>query len=77
MRRWFRKPLPRTMTQREARSLLEANGWNCTLGGKHVVKMDKEGCRPITLPSHNGEAYGVSLTRSILKAAGLLPTGGE
>lgn len=59
------------MTQREAQSLLEANGWICTTGGKHVVKMEKEGCRPITLPHNHGEVYPVGLTQTILKEAGL------
>jgi predicted RNA binding protein YcfA (HicA-like mRNA interferase family) len=59
------------MTQREAQSLLEANGWNCTQGGKHVVKMEKKGYRPITLPHHHGQPYSVDLTRQILKEAGL------
>jgi hypothetical protein len=73
VRRWFKKKpeLPRTMTQRMAQSLLEANGWKRTLGGKHVVKMEKEGRRPITLPSCNGAAYSVGLTSRILTQAGL------
>lgn len=73
MSRWFkrRRQLPKVMTQQQAKSLLEANGWNCTAGGKHGVKMEKKGCRPVTLPSHNGECYGVSLTSAILKQAGL------
>lgn len=73
MARWFkrRQQLPRTMNQREAQALLEANGWKRTLGGKHVVKMEKEGCRPITLPSCDGEQYAVGLTSRILKQAGL------
>lgn len=71
--RWFKKgrDLPKTMTQREAQSLLESKGWKRTLGGKHVVKMEKEGRRPITLPHCNGSAYSVDLTSRILKAAGL------
>lgn len=71
--RWFKKrrELPKTMTQREAQALLESNGWKRTLGGKHVVKMEKEGCRPITLPSCNGEQYSVGLTSGIQKSAGL------
>lgn len=70
MSRWFkRKTLPKTMTQSEAQSLLEANGWICTQGGKHVVKM--EGCRPVTLPRCNGAVYSVDLTSRILKQAGL------
>lgn len=73
MPRWWQKrnELPKTMTQQQARSLLEANGWNCTIGGKHNVKMVKDGCRPITLPKHNGQAYAKGLTEAILKQAGL------
>lgn len=71
MPRWLRKRLPTKMTQREARSLLELNGWICETGGKHVVKMTKEGRRPITLPHHHGEVYSVGLTSEILKQAGL------
>lgn len=59
------------MTQSEAKSLLEANGWICTDGGKHNIKMEKAGCRPITLPQHKGAKYSVDLTNRILKQAGL------
>lgn len=59
------------MSQKEARSLMEAHGWKCTLGGKHVVKMEKEGHRPVTLPHHGGSQYGPGLTDAILKQAGL------
>jgi predicted RNA binding protein YcfA (HicA-like mRNA interferase family) len=71
--RWFkrRRQLPKTMTQREAQTLLESDGWKRTLGGKHVVKMEKEGRRPITLPSCGGEQYSVGLTSRILSQAGL------
>jgi predicted RNase H-like HicB family nuclease len=34
--------------------LLEANGWAETAGGKHVVKMTKQGHRPATLPHDKG-----------------------
>lgn len=74
MQRWFRrgrKNTPKTMTQREAQSLMEEHGWKRTLGGKHVVKMEKEGRRPITLPHCNGGVYSVDLTSRILKQAGL------
>jgi predicted RNA binding protein YcfA (HicA-like mRNA interferase family) len=64
-------PLPKTMTYKEARSLLEANGWKETQGGNHGVKMVKEGCRPVTLPTHHREKWSVSMTQSILKQAGL------
>jgi hypothetical protein len=30
--------------QKSMRKLLEENGWTCTLGGNHVVKMVKSGC---------------------------------
>lgn len=59
------------MTQREAMSLLEANGWEEQQGGKHSVKMVKEGHRPITLPTHRRGSYGKRLTSAILRQAGL------
>lgn len=68
---WLRRGLPRTMTQKEAQSLLERNGWFRDIGGKHGVKMVKQDCRPITLPTHNGQKYSVSMTAAILKQAGL------
>jgi predicted RNA binding protein YcfA (HicA-like mRNA interferase family) len=71
VRRWFKRALPKTTTQREARSLLEEKGWNFTIGGKHVIKMEKDGHRPVTLPHCNGNAYSVGLTARILKEAGL------
>jgi len=42
-----------------------------TRGGKHVVKMEKEGSRPITLPHHRGKSYSKGLTAAILRQAGL------
>lgn len=63
--------LPRTMTQREAVSLLKYYGWTKETGGKHVVKMTKSGERPITLPSNNRQPYAVGLTAAILKQAKL------
>ncbi|MCL2542740.1 MAG: type II toxin-antitoxin system HicA family toxin [Nocardioidaceae bacterium] len=65
--------LPKRLSQAKAQRLLEANGWTREAGGKHVVKMVKPGERPITLPIHHGQDYGVDLTRRILKQAGLLP----
>lgn len=43
---------PKTLNQRTAKALLEADGGEQTIGGKHVVKMEKAGRRPITLPSN-------------------------
>ncbi len=60
-----------THNQKSMRKLLEQHGWAQTVGGKHVVKMTKPGCRPITLPMHKGRDYGAGLTASILRQAGI------
>ncbi|PRY24016.1 hypothetical protein CLV70_114149 [Pseudosporangium ferrugineum] len=70
MRLW-KKPLPKTTNQAEMQKILEGNGWVRTQGGKHVVKMEKQGQRPITLPSCNGQQYSRDLTSRIFKQAGL------
>jgi len=36
-----------------------------------VVKMERDGHRPITLPAHHGDDYGPGLTSAIMKQAGL------
>jgi predicted RNA binding protein YcfA (HicA-like mRNA interferase family) len=59
------------LNQKSAKKLLEQNGWANTCGGKHNVKMAKEGQRPITLPKHNGSDYSLDLTRAILRQAGI------
>jgi predicted RNA binding protein YcfA (HicA-like mRNA interferase family) len=61
----------RLLDQKGARRLLEANGWVCTAGGKHNIKMEKKGHRPITLPMHGGQTYSKGLTSAILEQAGL------
>lgn len=63
--------MPDLLDQKSARKLLEQNGWKCTKGGKHNVKMEKEGERPITLPRHRGATYGKGLSAAIRKQAGL------
>lgn len=68
--------LPRVLNQRTLKKLLEKNGWTETLGGKHVVKMTKPGCRPITLPRHRGRDYSPALAAAVLRQAGL-KGGGE
>lgn len=65
--------MPRLLSQRTARRLLEEHGWTKTVGGKHNVKMEKPGQRPITLPKHKGADYSLGLSRAILKAAGIDP----
>lgn len=69
-----KRSLPRILSQKTARALLESEGWEMTIGGKHQVKMEKEGHRPITLPMHKGNDYAVGLSQAILKQAGLTGT---
>jgi predicted RNA binding protein YcfA (HicA-like mRNA interferase family) len=64
--------LPKTISQKSGKKLLERHGWTETAGGKHVIKMEKDGERPITLPKHRGQEYSVDLTRRILRQAGIL-----
>ena len=63
--------MAKLLNQKRARALLETHGWVKTFGGKHVVKMEKSGERPITLPMHKGQDYSKDLTQSILRAAGI------
>jgi predicted RNA binding protein YcfA (HicA-like mRNA interferase family) len=64
--------VPKTLNQKSAQKLLQSYGWSKTKGGKHNVKMEKAGERPITLPSHRGQEYSVDLTRAILKQAAII-----
>jgi predicted RNA binding protein YcfA (HicA-like mRNA interferase family) len=59
------------LNQKRAQKRLEEQGWMKTQGGKHVIKMEKAGKRPITLPHHKGQDYSKGLTAAILKQAGL------
>jgi predicted RNA binding protein YcfA (HicA-like mRNA interferase family) len=63
--------MPKPLNQRTAALWLEEQGWRKTLGGKHVVKMVKAGCRPITLPHHSGQDYGPGLSAAIRRQARL------
>jgi predicted RNA binding protein YcfA (HicA-like mRNA interferase family) len=63
--------VPKTLNQREAIKLLKANGWVQTIGGRHNVKMEKPGHRPVTLPQHQGRDYGTNLRSLIMKKAGI------
>lgn len=65
------RTLPKVLSQAKARALLVEHGWKQTLGGKHNVKMEKDGQRPITLPQHKGRDYSPDLTDAILRQAGL------
>ncbi len=64
--------VPKTVNQKEAQTLLEQHGWVKTRGGKHNVKMEKDGERPITLPHHRRQQYSKDLTCRILKQAGII-----
>jgi predicted RNA binding protein YcfA (HicA-like mRNA interferase family) len=63
--------IPRVLNQKTAIKLLKREGWTQTLGGKHSVKMEKPGQRPITLPHHGGGDYSRDLRDAILRQAGL------
>jgi predicted RNA binding protein YcfA (HicA-like mRNA interferase family) len=66
------KPYPKTLNQRSMKKLLEANGWVASAGGKHVIKMEKPGRRPVTLPANKRRDYPPGLRAAILREAGLL-----
>lgn len=68
---WVATLMMGTLNQKKAIKLLKANGWTRTRGGKHQVKMIKQGCRPITLPQHKGRDYPNGLAQAIIKQAGL------
>jgi len=61
------------LNQKSAARLLSEHGWAQTAGGKHNVKMTKPGCRPVTLPKHQGQDYSPGLTRAIFKQARIDP----
>jgi predicted RNA binding protein YcfA (HicA-like mRNA interferase family) len=58
-------------SQREWIKVLEGGGWTRERGGKHQVKMVKQGKRPITLPQHKGRTYSKGLDAAIRRQAGL------
>ncbi|MGH2908733.1 MAG: type II toxin-antitoxin system HicA family toxin [Solirubrobacteraceae bacterium] len=66
--------MAKLLDQRGAIRLLTADNWTRTRGGKHAVKMEKPGRRPITLPHHHGQPYGKGLSAAIVRQAGLNPT---
>jgi len=53
------------LNQKLAQKLALELGWEQEAGGKHVVKMVKPGCRPVTLPHHGGKDYGKGLSAAI------------
>jgi predicted RNA binding protein YcfA (HicA-like mRNA interferase family) len=65
------RAMAKLLNQKKAIKLLKTHGWEQSVGGKHSVKMVKEGSRPITLPMCKGEDYSRSLTSRILDLAGI------
>lgn len=59
------------MTQKEWIRRLKLEGWVLERGGKHQVKMTKEGKRPITLPENKREAYSKGFEAELRRQAGL------
>jgi predicted RNA binding protein YcfA (HicA-like mRNA interferase family) len=55
------------LNQKRAKKLAEENGWTEAQGGKHNVKMEKPGYRPVTLPHHRGKDYSKGLAAAIRK----------
>jgi hypothetical protein len=64
--------VPKLINQKSGRKLLEKAGYIKTEGGKHSVKMEKEGKPPITLPKHRGQDYSKDLSRAIMRQAGII-----
>ena len=58
-------------TQKALSKMLREHGWEQSIGGKHQVKMIREGQRPVTIPEFKGETLPVGLSQAILKQAGI------
>jgi hypothetical protein len=67
---------PKTLSQKTARKWLISLGWVEEKGGKHVVKMTKPGCRPLTLPMNKGADYPKGLRAAIVREAANAKIGG-
>ena len=63
------------MTQRQWISLLRSDGWRQEAGGKHQVKMTKQGRRPVTLPDNHRRAYAKGFEAQLRRE--LRQNGGE
>jgi len=58
-------------TQKTLIKMLKDQEWERSVGGKHQVKMTREGHRPVTIPEFKGETLPVGLSQAILKQAGI------
>ena len=69
--------MPKTQTQWIG--LLRSDGWRQETGGKHQVKMTKQGKRPVTLPDNHRRAYSKGFEAQLRREVGLdrrPPSGG-
>ncbi len=64
-------PKRRHYTQEELIRKLREHGWEQSVGGKHQVKMIREGERPVTIPEFKGGTLPIGLSHAILKQAGI------
>jgi predicted RNA binding protein YcfA (HicA-like mRNA interferase family) len=64
-------PKRKRYSQKELIKKLKEHGWTQSTGGKHQVKMTRQGSRPITIPEFKGETLPVGLSAAILKQAGI------
>ena len=58
-------------TQKQWIKRLQRAGWALGRGGKHQVKMTKDGRRPITLPEHKRRPYSKGFEAQLRREAGL------
>lgn len=58
-------------TQKALIKMLKDHGWERSVGGRHQVKMTRDGHRPVTIPEFKGETLPVGLSQAILKQAGI------
>jgi hypothetical protein len=59
------------MTQTQWMGLLRSDGWRREAGGKHQVKMTKQGMRPVTLPDNHRRAYSKGFEAQLRRETGL------
>lgn len=58
-------------TQAQWIKVLREEGWRQEAGGRHQVKMTKQGMRPITLPDNHRRAYAKGFEAQLRREARL------
>ena len=58
-------------TQSQWIKVLREDGWRQEAGGRHQVKMTKQGMRPITLPDNHRRAYAKGFEAQLRREARL------